>query len=48
MRDSLMNPVRHLAEHSDLNCVDRGRRGELVAALIIMQARDAAVPNERR
>jgi hypothetical protein len=48
MRDSLMNPVPHLAEHSDLNCVDRGRRGELVATLIIMQARDAAGPNERR
>jgi hypothetical protein len=31
-----------LAHHSDLNCIDRGRRGELVAALIIMQARDAA------
>jgi hypothetical protein len=48
MRDSRMNPVRHLADHSDLNCVDRGRRGELVAALIVMQARDAAVPKERR
>jgi len=36
------NAVRHLAHHSDLNCIDRGRRGELVAALIIMQARDAA------
>src|SRR5579863_3623877 len=43
MRESLAKPVRHLANHSDLNCVDRGRRGELVAALIIMQARDAAL-----
>jgi hypothetical protein len=34
--------VWHLAHHSDLNCVDRGRRGELVAALIVMHARDAA------
>jgi hypothetical protein len=42
IRHSLMNPVRHLADHSDLNCIDRGRRGELVASLIIMQARDAA------
>ncbi|KAM6503962.1 hypothetical protein JOM56_000905 [Amanita muscaria] len=40
-------PVRCLATHSDLNCVDRGRRGELVAALIIMQARDAAVLSVR-
>jgi uncharacterized protein YwbE len=43
MRLSGVNPVHHLANHSDLHCVDRGRRGELVAALIIMQARDAAV-----
>ncbi|KAI0248394.1 hypothetical protein BJV78DRAFT_1354923 [Lactifluus subvellereus] len=35
-----VNPVRHLANNSDLNCVDRGRRGELVAALLIMRARD--------
>ncbi|KAM6489485.1 hypothetical protein JOM56_015042 [Amanita muscaria] len=37
------NPVKYLAAHSDLNCVDRGQRGELVAALVIMQARDAAL-----
>jgi hypothetical protein len=36
------NPVHHLAHHPDLNCVDRGRRGELVATLLIMQACDAA------
>jgi hypothetical protein len=49
MRDTpmKMNPVRHLAQHSDLHCIDRGRRGELVAALIIMQARDAALKHER-
>jgi hypothetical protein len=41
--DSNVNPVHHLASHSDLYCVDRGRRGELVAALIIMQARDMAL-----
>ena len=34
--------VCHLAMHSDLNCIDRGRCGELVAALLIMQACDAA------
>jgi hypothetical protein len=51
MRDSGANPVRYLANHSDLHCVDRGRRGELVAALIIMQARDmvaAQAPTRQR
>ena len=38
------NPVKYLANHANLYCVDRGRRGELVAALIIMQARDASLP----
>ena len=42
------NPVRHLANHPDLHCIDRGRQGELVAALIVMQARDAAVVEQRR
>ena len=42
MNGSGTNAVRHLAEHADLNCIDRGRRGELVAALLIMQAYDAA------
>ncbi|KAI9513158.1 hypothetical protein F5148DRAFT_1317689 [Russula earlei] len=39
MKDMEMNAVRHLANHS---CVDRGRRGELVATLLIMQGFDAA------
>jgi hypothetical protein len=42
MKRTQTNPVRHLAGHSDLHCVDRGRRGELVAALLIMQAHDEA------
>jgi hypothetical protein len=42
MNGTQSNPVHHLAHHSDLNCVDRGRRGELVATLLIMQACDAA------
>ena len=42
MKGTQSNPVAHLAQHSDLNCVDRGRRGELVAALLIMRACDAA------
>jgi hypothetical protein len=46
MRDSSKTPVRHLAKHSDLHCIDRGRRGELVAALLVMQARDAAVETQ--
>jgi len=32
----------------DLNSIDRGRRGELVAALLIMQAYDAARESSRR
>ncbi len=40
--------MRTLADHSDLNCVDRGRRGGLVVALIIMQTRDAALVEGRR
>ena len=43
MRKSSETPVRRLAKHSDLHCIDRGRRGELVATLLVMQARDAAV-----
>jgi hypothetical protein len=41
MKNSGMNAAR-LAGHADLNCIDRGRRGDLVAALLIMQAYDAA------
>ena len=49
LHDSKANPVRYLAYHSDLNCIDRGRRGELVAELIVMQARDtAALASENR
>ena len=42
MEGTRMNAVCHLAGHSDLNCIDRERRGELVAVLLIMQAYDAA------
>ena len=48
MKGTGTNAVSHLARHSDLNCVDRGRRGELVAALLIMQAYDAAREAKRR
>jgi hypothetical protein len=36
------SPIPHLANHTDLNCVDRGQRGELVEALLTMQTCDAA------
>ena len=44
------SPVHHLAYHPDLSSVDRGRPGEMVAMLIIMQARDASLASamERR
>jgi len=42
MKDTGTNAVCHLAKHPDLHCIDRGRRGELVAVLLIMQAYDAA------
>jgi hypothetical protein len=50
-KQSLANPVQHLAYHTDLRSVDRGRPGEMVAVLIVMQARDAlqtAAAIERR
>ena len=46
MYRSGIDPVKHLASNSSLTCVDRGERGELVAALIIMRARDAAALSE--
>lgn len=44
MHDNLASPVQHLAciSDSDPYCIEHGRRGELVAALLVMQARDAA------
>jgi hypothetical protein len=35
-----------LAHHKELNCIDRGQRGELVALLLIMQARDMATKQD--
>ena len=48
MKGTGTNAVCHLAGHPDLNCIDRGRRGELVATLLIMQAYDAARVKGRR
>ena len=42
MNDTQTNAVHHLAQHLDMNCIHRGRHGELAAALLIMQAFDAA------
>jgi hypothetical protein len=42
LRDSSMKSASHLANHSNLHCIDHGSRSELVAVLIIMQARDTA------
>jgi hypothetical protein len=39
---SQTSPATWLAANADLNCVHRGLRGELVAALLIMRARDAS------
>jgi hypothetical protein len=35
------NPIRELSKYMGENCVHHGNRGELVAALLVMQARDA-------
>jgi hypothetical protein len=42
MKGTGTNAVCHLAEHSGLNYINRERRGEMVAVLLIMQAYDAA------
>jgi len=42
MKGTETSAVCHLANHANLNCIHRGHRGELVAALLIMQAYDAA------
>ena len=47
LQHTLIDPIDHLAQHSDLHCIDRGRRGELIAAFIIMQARDQAAKGKR-
>jgi len=41
MTKSHYSPIHHLSLHMDNNCIDVGERGELVAALLVMQARDA-------
>ena len=41
MTKSHESPIYHLSLHMDNDCIDVGERGELVAALLVMQARDA-------
>ena len=41
MTESETSPIRELSRHLDKNCINHGKRGELVAVLLIMQARDA-------
>jgi len=41
MDKSMKSPIYHLLNHMDNSCVNYGERGELVAALLVMQARDA-------
>ena len=42
-----MDSIHHLMQNPNLNCIYLGRRGELVAAFILMRARDQAA-NEKR
>ena len=42
LQNTSMDPIDHLVQHSHLGCIDLGRRGELVAIFIVMQARDRA------
>jgi len=46
MADRETNPVRLLSTLLGKNCINHGERGELVAALLIMQARDATLPTD--
>jgi len=39
-------PIRQLTKHMGKNCINHGERGELVAALLVMQARDALTTGE--
>jgi hypothetical protein len=41
MVQSKNSPIHHLSFHMDNNCINYGERGQLVAALLVMQARDA-------
>jgi hypothetical protein len=41
VKKSTNSPIYHLSIHMDSNCIIYGERGELVAALLVMQARDA-------
>ena len=42
------NPIRELSDIMDKNCINHSEHGELVAALLIMQARDAVTKGSER
>jgi len=51
MMTSGTSPIRELSDNMDQNCINHGERGELVelvAALLIMQARDAVTKGSNR
>jgi len=48
MAKSETNPVQLLSALLDKNCINHGERGELVAALLVMQARDATLKKGQR
>ena len=48
MADRETNPVRLLSNLMGNNCISHGERGELVAALLVMQARDALTRGKSR
>jgi hypothetical protein len=41
MTEGKKSPIGHLSNYLDNNCINYGERGELVAALLVVQARDA-------
>ena len=47
MTQSKNSPIYHLSFHMDNNCINVGERGELVAALLVMQARDALASSSK-
>jgi hypothetical protein len=48
MTDSGTSPIRELSRHMDENCINHGEHGELIAAMLVMQARDALTKGSSR
>ena len=47
LQDTQIDPITHLARHSDLNCINCGQHVELIASFITMQARDEATKKRK-